>query len=702
MQRLFCFQILICVSILSGFTQEKTSHCSKIKTLITVLDNTHYKPAKINNQTSDIVLDNFINTLDPFGLILLEKDIQLFRNFYNNNEKAFHQNTCDMLNTFIPLFKSRLLHADSVIQITSIDPSALTKQETLDCATTDTFSFVSTEGELHERWKYWLKFNYLMEIINDSTLFDVSGQIIHDSLTTRWEQLSTEIKKEKSCRLDHFINHHNGFEKFITTTLLNAIAQIYDPHTTYFPRDEKELFERDISKESLSFGIQLSASHNGNIMIAKLVPGGPAWKSGKLNAGDELLRITWPDGETTNLSCSSITEVNKMLFSSESKEIELTVKKVNGQTKTVSLVKEALLVDENMINSFLLEGDYRIGYIKLPGFYTHIRQDVRAGCANDMAKEIIKLRQEAVAGIIIDVRNNGGGSMFEALDLIGIFIDEGPLSMTKTSDGAVDIHKDNNRGSIYNGPLLILVNQFSASAAEMLAAALQDYNRAVIVGSTTYGKATAQRLIPLDNSITDHKNISPQAFQNNNDFIKVTIEKFYRVTGKSHQKSGVTPDIILPDITGYMDYNESSTPFALNNDRISKAITYQPFSPLPLYQLATKSEKRVNNDDQFKEISKLCDSLTVFYDKKQPSLEINTLKKNTTRMYNMLEKVESLSQHESSAYQVKNCTFDEWLFQMNNYRKKMNNSLINNIQQDIYIEEAFFILKDLIFIQKNN
>jgi carboxyl-terminal processing protease len=676
--------------------QNQSLYCKEVKTLSKLLDSVHYQPIQINEEISKSIFNRFISTLDPYGLLFTQQNIKELSGVYYANEQAFHQHACQLLNHAIPMYKKRLLHADSLIQSITAEPLDIYSTKPILFASRDTFSYSQDDKRLHERWEHWLAYSFLSHLYSAYLENDTTGQFTQDSIRQYEAAIRDQVRKEKKCKINHFLDHPMGVDEFVLSVWMNAITYFYDPHTMYFSDSEKQLFEQGISKEDYSFGIKLKQDKNGNIQISKLVPGGPAWKSGELNKGDILVKIQYEGEKATDLTCSNIYEVKELFRTEVDKTMILTVRKVNGKLKTVPLVKEKLLLEDNMITSFILEGEPKIGYISLPGFYTQVEQENMLGCANDMAKEIIKLKREHIDGLILDLRNNSGGSMFEAIQLTGIFIDQGPVCISKMQDGHMKLEKDMNRGSIYDKPLLVLVNRLSASASELLAATLQDYNRAVIVGTTTYGKGTAQIVLPVHPSMTDYRTLYYDKVEADG-YIKLTISKFYRVTGKSHQKTGVIPDVILPDNMSYVAHHESNNPTALSADSINKETWYTPLPALPVQELRESSAKRVTRDTHFLQITRICDSISRIMDARHGIIpHLDSFKAEKFQKKHLIKILDEYNSRESSAYKVNNCAYDQPLIRMNPYREAMYKKLKKNIQQDIYIEEAYFILSDMI------
>ena len=331
----------------------------------------------------------------------------------------------------------------------------------------------------------------------------------------------------------------DGLTGFVCNAWCEAVASCYDPHTEFFSPGKKEEFQGELGDKQLQFGFSLGEGKEAT-EITRLKPGSPAYKSGLIHEGDQILALQWDGNEEVDVSDGSAEEVNAFIPGDHGNSLTLTLKKSDGTTRKVTLQREKSAMDDDnsKVRSFILKGEHRVGFISLPAFYTdwNGEEGGNNGCADDVAKEIIKLRKENIEGLILDLRYNGGGSMLEAIALAGIFIDVGPVGMTRDKDGKVYTMKDVNRGSVYDGPLILLINGFTASASEMLAGTLQDYHRALIIGSPSFGKATAQVVLPLD-TLFDEKHL--ERLKTANNFIKITIDRLFRVNGTSAQRTGL-------------------------------------------------------------------------------------------------------------------------------------------------------------------
>lgn len=410
-----------------------------------------------------------------------------------------------------------------------------------------------------------------------------------------------------------------------------------------------------------------------------------------MHTGDILIKIKVEGVEKNVSDIGDEEDLNKLLNGNSGSNVEVTVRTAAGETKTVKLIKEKISDEESIVKSYVLHGDKNVGYINLPGFYSR-EEDVKEkdmkndGCANDLSKEIVKLRKDTIAGLILDLRFNGGGSMWEAMQLAGIFIDIGPVASVKDKDGKVHFLKDPNRGTIYDGPMIVLINGASASASEFVSAVLQDYNRAIIVGGTTYGKGTAQIVLPMDTlNISETKKYE--------DYVKVTEEKFYRINGTTTQWKGVVPDIILPDMYADESFKEKSNSSALQPDN-SKVGIYEALPPLPLQALKLKSEQRISTDPWFTTINEFNNWLKQYKAGRTIPLQWASCAehyKKTRDMFKLLSKKEK----GATALSVSNNIFDsQRINQSTQHSKDINESYLRQVQEDRTILEGFRIMMD--------
>jgi len=679
------------------FSQNKINNCERVTALIKVLDKFHYQPVQLSVSVTNEIKEHFLSRLDPRGLFFLKSDKDHIISIPLELESASNKEIESFLKEVSEIYKTRILHADSLITEILKHPFDFTIPDKTELKKPDGLTYCENSTKNKQLWEKWLKFKVMSGIYS---------MAVEDSITLNPDKIiltkEPEIRKKVELKEKQKIkipDDKNSLTDYITTCFLYAISSRFDPHTNYFTLGDNESFKSSLATDITSFGFSFDENDEGEVIISDLTPGGPAWKSNELNKGDKLIKVKWADGKQFDLSLVSLEEADDIFYSSTNDQIDLTVKKNDGQFKTVHLQKEKLANDENKIESYILKGEKNVGYISLPDFYTDM-DDYKSvlGCANDMAAEIVKLRKEKIDGLIIDLRYNGGGSLKEALDLAGIFINEGPLCIIKEKNVPPYTMKDFNRGTIYDGPLVLMVNGYSASASELFAASLQDYQRAVIVGSNTYGKASSQFIIPLDTSINPEKNI-PSNKKNDCGYVKITNGKFYRITGRSHQKKGIMPDVSIPSVFSGVEKLESSEPYALPSDSINKKTYYTPYNALPVKILSENSLLRTSHDLKFKQISGIRDTLDHFYKKfEMAPLSWASLIQEEKEWSKFSELIKNCTVNDSPSYNVKNNSYEQKIIDMGGAQKEINDVILKNIQNDIYIDEAYKITNDLINI----
>ena len=430
-------------------------------------------------------------------------------------------------------------------------------------------SFAPNEAERKDRWrkkiKYYTLERYIDLVEEREKNKNKAGYLSKPDDSLEIEARSKVLKSiERSfTRIKTSYTEEQRFNAFV-----NTVTNLMDPHTDYFPPVEKRAFDEKMSNQFYGIGAQLQQDDNG-IKIASVVNGWPASRSGKIVVGDLIIKVAQGAGEPVDVSGYEVTDAVKIIRGNRDTEVRLTVKKQDGSIIVVSLIREKIEQDEGLARSAVIQnGKDKIGYIALPDFYANFDDKNGYRCSDDVAKEVIKLKAENVKGIVIDLRNNGGGSLVEVVKMVGLFIKSGTVVQVKERDGRVDNRtwRDNDESVLYDGPLTVLVNEFSASASEIFAAAIQDYKRGIIIGSSsTYGKGTVQRPIPFGKPIDMYSGRTEYGA------VALTFQKFYRVNGGSTQLNGVVPDIIIPDTYEYLKIREKDNPNALPWDAIPKS-----------------------------------------------------------------------------------------------------------------------------------
>lgn len=695
-QRITLFSFVLFFLSLAVFGQKKTFHSRKTNQILTFIQQNHYDPVPVDSQFCALVNSNFITSLDPLGIFFTAEEVNALESTCPDLSVMDINSNKNFMDHVSSIYKYCLYESEEWMNRVLLNPIDFQVEDTLVAPKQGKTIYPKNTADLEENWEKYLRFQLLRYYFSTFHSDDTSFVKNESNFLLHQDTIRNAIFQREYCKINHLINYPGGFEEYLFSVYLNTLTTSFDPHTNYFTISDKALFESSISRNKISFGVDLDQNNNGEIVISRLIPGGPAWRSGDLNPGDILLSLHFPGSEPVDLTCSDLSEIQELVYNSSSDHIEITVRSQLGQVKTINLRMEVLSAAENSVYSFILEGDRKIGFISLPGFYTEPDKKDPLGCASDLAKEILKLESDSIEGLILDVRNNGGGSIIEAVDLAGIFIDSGPLCIYKTHDEKPALIKDLHRGSQYDGPMILMVNGYSASASEILAGILQDYNRAVVVGTPTFGKASGQVIIPLGEPGNGSEN-TYSLYEEPTDYIKITTSRYYRLNGKSHQAVGITPDINLPAHAGFSRVKESAYPSALKYDSIIKDIRFDPFPELPMIQLQQASEKRVSINQNFQDLLALNDSITSLYsnDIKIP-LSFSSFRKDYNRNKGFFNEIDSLKAYPGASYSITDNSRNNILLENNEYKMEIHKEIIENLSNDFYLEEAYHVLDNLI------
>jgi carboxyl-terminal processing protease len=660
-KKLFLFLLLV-PSSFTAFAQ--TTICNKANAVVASLDENHYASRALDEQFSVYLFDYFFEAIDEHRLIFSKEDYAQFLTYKPKLSEEILENNCSFIASVDSIYYQRLTEIKTTIE--NIDVSKISFNSKDSVVFADENIFYSEKDKLNS-WTNFIKIQALYGHFsqNDSGSSDIVAQ------KTIEVAIQTQV-----CIIDAKLKATD----FVHNSYLNAIANAFDPHSNYFSIDDKESFDSGLSKETKSVGVEIIKNDLEQIEIIGLMPGGPAWKSNLLNETDIILSVS-NGTEKKSFVCITLQEALYFINSPDHATLIFEVSKKNGRNRSVTLTKEVLDVSENVIQSYVLEGEKKVGYIYLPSFYQEMDYGSYAipnGCANDISKELFKLKREGIEALILDVRDNGGGSMLEAIRLSGVFIDYGAIAiMDKKGEEAMTL-KDMARGVAFSKPLVVMVNRTSASSSELFAAAMQDQNRAVIVGGKTFGKSTMQNIIPLGE----------------NGFLKTTTGKFYRVTGKSHQKTGVVPDIELPSYYSKLNISESMYPSALENTSITHKTYYYPAKQLPIESLKALSKSRVDTNSYFKKIASVAEFL--YQQTNHTSIPINydqfeLYYKQISLLYDGM-----VSDYENTSFTVHNPVYLSNIGERTETEKSVNQQNIENIKNDIFIAESFNVIKDLI------
>lgn len=640
----------------------------------------HISPKTVDDAFSASFFSTYLSLLDGEHLHLTTANVKALESHRNSIDDDWNNGTTNFYTASAALYKTSLEATRTRINDICAKPFDFSQPDVYNFSA-DT-SFALTDKALYTRWQHILKTEVLHALMNiAASQWQAKNAISKIEVLAKEPEVRARIKTKQLNKIAALLKDDVAYQQDLSSLYLNTFLLCLDPHSAFFNPAERQQFQRALNTEDYFFGLSLANDEKGEAYISYLAPGGAAWASGVLNKGDVPVRLQWQGSPAVDLAGLEAADISSLFDQHTKEKLELTVRKGNGQQQTVVLQKQKIENEDNIVKSFVLSGSQNFGYITLPSFYTQWEEKGGSRCAADVAREIVKLKKDSIAGLVLDLRFNGGGSLAEAVEMAGIFIDEGVICQMKTKEGRVEALKDMNRGVIYNGPLLVLVNGQSASASELLAASLQDYNRAIIAGTPTYGKATGQDIYPLS------------AANSVDGFAKLTMMKLYRPTGKSAQQKGVQPQVLIPDIYGIGRQREEDERFALPADTVAAYKYFKPMKVLAAGSLQQKSDARVAASVKFKEGKELAQRINRRETAGTISLKWDDAEKEVKALtYADREKIFT---QPSVLYKVRNNGTDQKLAAAF-INTSINDFWLKRLSADMYIEEAFQILSDFI------
>ena len=551
--------ITIITIAIFGFklNNEKLSDPEKEKVLLEivkyVVERGHYSSIQIDDDLSLKIFDDFINKLDPqkrFFTLSDIKDLDRFKYKIDDQIKAYD---LEFFEEIHDRYRSRIAEAKMFVEKAFENNFDFNDKEYIDLDI-DSIPFSSDKNQLYERWRKQIKYS-ILDIISQKNSSDSTddNEVMMNAIST--------VKKNTN----DFFNYANEIERDDWfSVFLNSFVGQFDPHTFYFKPDDKEKFDVSISGNFDGIGARLSKA-DGNVKIVDVIIGGPVWKDKLLDVGDIILAVGQADQEPVSIFGMKLDDSIKLIKGPAGTTVTLRIKKLDGQIKDVKIKRDVVELEETFAKSTLISKNSKnYGYISLPKFYADFDNYKNRNSANDVKNEIIKLKNNGIKGLILDLRNNGGGSLQTVVEMTGLFIEKGPVVQVKSIGNRKKILYDRDAQVYWNGPLVLLINEMSASASEIISAALQDYNRAIIIGSEkSFGKGTVQNIVDLNRFIS------------NSDYdmgaIKVTTDIFYRINGESVQLEGVESDIVIPDSYMYVFDGERDEKNPIKWDKIGPA-----------------------------------------------------------------------------------------------------------------------------------
>jgi len=678
--------LLVIFNVIFLFGQKDVSLNEKSKVLLSDFEKHHLQPRKLDVSLGKQIHENFMSSLDKSKLLFTKSDMTILDslalslnteipagklNYYNEVKSRFLKNVAQLKIEVTAILSKKDF---------SVIPSHLGSEENKE--------YQSKTANL-ERWKI---------LINNKILNNVLDLIEDDNYNYSKDSLKSYVSTAKKISKQEILDFYQNVSSdstLLESIYLNTIANAFDPHSNYFSPEMKKQFTEELSSEREIFGLVFVKNLEQKFEITSIVPGSSAWMSGEIHKGDIILKLKFGEEKEVPLEGLTYYQASELFSKTNSTSLKITFSDANNEIRNTTLQKAKIYSEADVIKTAILQGEEKIGYISLPDFYMDWTDTTNLGCANDVAKALIKLKQENISGLILDLRENGGGSLKEAIDLVGIFIDYGPILIQKDDEGTITSLKDFNRGSVYSGPLMILINNNSASASEVVAGAIQDYNRGLIVGQKSFGKATGQGIIPLDPTI-EFDGDDTEGMNKNWGFVKLTQIGLYRINLTTNQKNGVTPDITLLKPYKEEEEREEDLPNCLDLLPIEKKIYYTPFAQLPVETLNSKSHSRQVAKLDFIEATNLFDqydSLVSYYFKSNLTFDkVIEVKKQL----DIIQKNIDNSKTKDTIFTPTSMRYDMDVYKINKYLETYQESFFERILSDSELKEAFQIMTDFI------
>ncbi len=680
----------------------KSKYSKVLRNVGILLEEGHYSPKKIDDNFSKEVLKKFTEELDNEKSIFLQSDIESFKKFDARIDDEIHGSDLQSFFAINELYMKRRDESFLLINEVLAKPFDFTKDETIQMDR-DKLSFPKSEAERKDVWRKSLKYIVLgkfVELQEDREKNKAKKDFVQKADSTLEREARDYVKKRMERSMTTKKTHETTDENF--STFVNAISQSMDPHTDYFPPVDKRSFDESMSGGFYGIGAQLK-EEDGKIKIASLIAGMPAERNGDVKIDDEIIKIAQGNAEPVDVTGYSVTDAVKLIRGADKgSEVKLTIRKVDGTIKVISLLRDKIKLEDTFAKSAVINGEHKVGYIWLPEFYQDFQDPNGPRCSNDVAKEVTKLKAENVEGIIIDLRGNGGGSLSEVVKMAGLFIEDGPIVQVKGRDEKATVLRDRDKNILYTGPLTVMVDEFSASASEIFAAAIQDYKRGIIIGSTsTYGKGTVQRNIPLspesENPLFANKNAEDLGA------LKLTLQKFYRINGGATQLKGVTPDVVLADRYEHLKFREKDNASSLSWDEIAKA-DYQPWTTSTTNDAVVNiTYDKINKGSVFSKIKNNINWLST-NSEKESSLNIVKYKEEQKQVKAAYKELDTLFKLPKELV-VKNVAADTVNINAAKDRVERNKQWLKRLSGDIYIDETLKVVNTMIMQKataKNN
>jgi len=695
------YKVILLVTALSAILwsfipREKTEDPEKDKLLLElltfVLEKGHYSPVEINDDFSKKVYKKYLDNIDPTKRFFIQSDIDEFSKYETSIDDMIKNKDLTFFNLTNARLLKRMSESREIYEDVLSKPFDFTAKESIN-VDYEKLPFSKSKSELKDRWRKQLKLSALSSITDKEQLEEDKKKKDNAYEMKSFDVIEKEVRENSLKSLNEYFDF---IEKELErddwfAIFLNSIVERFDPHTFYFSPDDKEKFDVSMSGTFQGIGARLQKKESG-VEVSELISGGPAWRGKELEAGDLILKVAQGKEEPLDIAGMRLDDVVKKIKGPKGTEVRLTVKKVDGTIKVISIIRDEVETEETFAKSSIVVKDgKKYGIIYLPKFYISFENKENRDAFKDVAAEIEKLKAQNIDGLVMDLRDNGGGSLETVVKMVGLFIPDGPIVQVKAPGRNPEILPDPDKKVQYDGPLVVMINNFSASASEIFAAAIQDYKRGIVVGSKhSYGKGTVQNVIDLNQFIRGNSYGDLGA-------LKTTIQKFYRINGGSTQREGVKSDIVFPDRFSYLDMGERDEESALPWDKIEPA-KYQPLN-VNFDNVIANSKKRIAANPTFNLIDENAKWIFERKDENDFSLNLNDFKREIAAADVKIKKFKAISDY-NNKYTFTSLPDEVALFEKDTLLKQKRERWHEELQKDIYVEETLNVISDMKLLTK--
>ncbi len=650
-----------------------------------LLEQGHFQPKDFNDDFSEEVYTRFLKTIDPYKHYFYRSDIKEFETYKTDLDDQIKNYNVQFFNLVYQRLTQRIEESKAVYTDVLTQPFNYELDETYQ-SDTDQLDYVSSKKEMMDRWRKQLKFSTLTnyhDLLSDNESDESEQEKTKSDLEEEAREATLKNLQEVSVYFDD-MRRDDWLSMYI-----NAISESFDPHTYYFAPQAKDRFDAEMSGKYEGIGARLQKKMD-KISITELISGGSAWRQNKLQVGDIILKVRQEDEEEgVSIVGMRLDDAVKLIKGPKGTNVILTLKRVDGTIEDLTIPRDEILLEETYAKSSIVEKDsYKFGIINLPKFYIDFQDVNSRNSTTDVKREIERLKSEGMEGLVLDLRNNGGGSLKTAVEIGGLFIKEGPIVQVRSTGEDRQVLKDRDPSVTWDGPLVILVNEFSASASEILAAAMQDYKRAIVIGSKqTYGKGTVQNVIDLNRMIRNNTSGDMGAF-------KFTTQKYYRINGGSTQLEGVKSDVVVPDRYSYIDLGEKDQDNPLSWDEIQPASYKLWESSIDYETTVRRSKERMDNSPEIKLIDENAQWIKKVRSKDIYSLKYSDYDADLKKNEKESERFDALSDYTTNL-SFESLPYEKPIMEADSIFRIKRERWHESLSKDIYMDEALNVLTDL-------